>query len=143
MTESCWFIRHLPLLNLALNMASTVTLLAGLQALRQSDIKRHRQRMVTASILLGLFLTGYVTRVSLVGVTKYSGTHPQVYHLLLRLHMSLAIPTLFYLVPRTLYWGLKNRIPEHRRFARLTALGWIASSITSVPVYFLLYVVRW
>lgn len=114
--------------------------MASLWALKKGRVQQHIKLVITAASLLGVFLTGYATRVALAGFTRYQGTGAMrtAYWSLHVVHMLLAI-TALPLIVFTLYQGYKGRIPEHRKTARLTAWLWSLTALTSIPVYFLLF----
>ena len=133
------FLDVLPTANVACNAASFAFVVAGLLALRRGKIETHKKCMLTGAALMGVFLVGYATRIGLAGPTPYAGEHVALYWSLLATHMLFAVPSLLFLIPRTLYLGLKGKIEKHRALARLTAAAWIAASVTSIPVYLMLY----
>ncbi|HVT02123.1 MAG TPA: DUF420 domain-containing protein, partial [Thermoanaerobaculia bacterium] len=61
-----------------------------------------------------------------------------LYFTILITHVMLAI-TILPLALVTLRRGLKGRVPEHRRIAKVTFPLWMYVSVTGVLVYFFLY----
>jgi putative membrane protein len=130
----------LPPLNAALNAASAALLLAGWRAIRAGRRERHRRFMLSAFGCSALFLVGYLTRIALTGTHRFpgGGALRAAYLLVLGSHTLLAALALP-LVLRTLFLGLRERFPEHRRLARFTLPVWLYVSLTGVVVYLMLY----
>jgi putative membrane protein len=87
-----------------------------------------------------LFLAGYLTRMALTGTHRFPdvGAVKTLYLAVLASHTvlaALAAP----LVLRTLFLGLRQRFPDHRRIARKTLPIWLYVSVTGVVVYAMLY----
>ena len=57
--------------------------------------------------------------------------------------LALALAAIAYavvpLVLRTVYLAWKDRLPQHRRLARITLPIWLYVSVTGVVVYWMLY----
>jgi putative membrane protein len=130
----------LPPVNAALNAASAALLLAGWRAIRAGHRERHRRLMLSAFGCSALFLFGYLTRIALTGTHRFpgGGALRAAYLLVLGSHTLLAALALP-LVLRTLFLGLRERFPEHRRLARFTLPVWLYVSLTGVVVYLMLY----
>ena len=73
---------------------------------------------------------------------KFGGTGiiRPIYFFILITHIILAaiVPLL---ASRTLYLGLKGRLDQHRKIARITFPIWIYVSVTGILVYLMLYVI--
>jgi uncharacterized membrane protein YozB (DUF420 family) len=96
--------------------------------------------MSSAFLCSVLFLIVYLTRVTLAGTHRYEGEGLDrwIYLALLFTHMVLAavVPVL---AIRTLYLALKQRIDDHRRWARVTFPIWMYVSLSGVTVYWMLH----
>ena len=62
-----------PHLNAAVVAVATVTVVAGVRAIRRGDVTRHRRLMLTSFALFLLFLVVYLYRVTLEGPASFSG----------------------------------------------------------------------
>lgn len=134
----------LPHVNASLNASSGLCLVCGLWAiLKKKDRELHKKFIVSALVLSSIFLVSYLVRMSLTGPTRFPGDDwvRTVYLLVLASHTILAgvaVP----LVIRTVYLALKDRRPEHKRWARITFPIWLYVSVTGVVVYWMLYHLR-
>ncbi len=130
----------LPHLTAALNACCATLLLLGFRAQRAQRLERHRALMSSAFLCSVLFLVVYLTRVTLAGTHRYEGEglDRTLYPVLLFTHMILAavVPVL---AIRTLYLALKQRIDDHRRWARVTFPIWMYVSLSGVTVYWMLH----
>jgi len=136
----------LPHINASLNALACIMLLAGFVCIRRHRVAAHVRCMLSATGVSGLFLISYVThyawRASVQGGTHtpYHGTGPirVVYFAMLISHIVLAM-----VVPvialRLIYLGLKGRLGQHRRLARLGFPVWMYVSVTGVLIYLMLY----
>jgi putative membrane protein len=110
---------------------------------RAARIRGHRACMLSAGVVSGIFLVGYVTHKILVrGMhTKFGGTGgtATAYYVMLVSHIILAAAIAF-LVPRTFAFALQGNFERHRRWARWTFPIWYYVSVTGVLIYFFLYV---
>lgn len=131
-----------PALNATLNALSGIFLLAGWINIKRKRIAVHRRFMIAACITSLLFLASYVTYHALRHgvVTRFAGTGAirTLYLWILGTHTILAIV----IVPLAIYSvvnGLRMRVVQHRRVARVTFPLWMYVSVTGVLVYFFLY----
>lgn len=129
----------LPMMNAIFNSFTTVFLLAAFWAIKQKDIKTHRNFILAAFSSTTLFLATYVTYHFLTESTRYGGEGPvrYLYLFLLLTHIVLAIV----IVPLALYSlfsGLSMQVAKHRRIARWTMPIWLYVSITGVVVYLMI-----
>jgi putative membrane protein len=135
-------VQFFPPLNASLNALSGLLLLTAYFFIRQKKITEHRRFMLAACGTSVLFLISYVTYHSIRGgvVTKFSGTGiwRTVYLSILTSHTILAVVILPLAVASVIY-GLRMRVPQHRRVARWTFPLWMYVSVTGVLVYFFLY----
>jgi uncharacterized membrane protein YozB (DUF420 family) len=146
-------VQDIPALNATLNGLATVLIILGFAqikaaqrardtAVRSSRIQTHRRLMLTAGVVSGVFLVGYVTHKVLVrGVhTPFGGDGVirTIYYAMLISHILLAM-AIAYLVPRTFWLALNGHIERHRAWAKWTYPIWLYVSVTGVLVYFFLY----
>jgi len=126
--------------NATLNLASTLSLLAGFWFIRSRDVRRHRRAMVGAVAASGLFLVFYLLRFSLTGTHRFAGEGfaRGFYLAILFSHMILAV-AIVPLVLRLLYLVWESRFHAHARLARWTWPLWLYVSVTGLVVYLLLY----
>ena len=133
---------RLAALNAVLNGTAALLLFLGWRSVKARKIAWHRAFMGSAFVVSTLFLISYLLRIYLTGTHRYPGTGPMrsIYFSVLFTHTVLAASVPF-LAIRTLYLALKDRIPAHRKIARITFPIWMYVSITGVLIYFMLY--RW
>lgn len=132
----------LPSINASLNALSGVFLLTAYVLIRKKRIDAHRRFMLAACATSVIFLVCYVlNHVLRQGVvTRFTGQGlvRTVYFVILVTHTILAIVVLP-LAIASVFNGLKMRVPQHRRVAKITFPIWIYVSVTGVLVYFFLY----
>lgn len=130
----------LPAINAALNVTAFVLLLCGYCHIRAGNVVVHKRCMIAAFIVSMLFLTTYLTYRFFGEEKRFTGqgfVRP-IYFFILITHVTLAV-TIPFLAGRTLYLGLRGRIDQHRRIARVTFPIWMYVSITGVIVYLFLF----
>jgi putative membrane protein len=127
-------------INAALNLTSTLCLLAGYRFIKQKETHRHRWAMLGAVGASGLFLVFYLIRYSLTGTHVFAGEGlaKGIYLTILFSHMILAM-VVTPLVLRLLFLVWKSRFQDHARLARVTFPLWLYVSVTGLLVYLLLY----
>lgn len=137
---------RLPSTNAMLNGLATFLLLAGFIAIKQGHPALHKKLMLfaftTSVAFLGCYLAYHFA------LSHYTGTHGKpfegtgesrmVYYTILISHVILAaaVPVLALV---TIYRGLKEQWPAHRRIARITFPIWLYVSVTGVIIYGMLY----
>ena len=132
----------LPSVNAALNLASTVLLVAGRLWIRRGRVAAHRRAMLGAFAVSSLFLVLYVVHKVWRGFesTPYhgEGVAHVLYLAILFSHLTLAmtVPVLAIVLVRL---GLSGRIGRHRRLAVVAWPIWLYVSVTGVVIYLLLY----
>ncbi len=130
----------LPALNAGLNSAATVCLLIGYRFIRRGQIAAHRRSMLFAFALSAVFLVSYLVHHAQAGSVPYVGPPAlrAVYLAILVPHVILAaavVPLALF----TIFRGLKDRRPEHRRIAKITLPIWLFVSVSGVVVYLMVY----
>lgn len=126
--------------NAALNLTSTVLLLAGVRCIRRGDVREHRRCMIGAVTASAFFLVLYLVRFSLTGTHTFEGPEMvrRIYLVVLFSHMVLAAAVVP-LVLRLLHLLRRRRFKAHRRLARWTFPVWLYVSVTGLFVYYMLY----
>ena len=132
----------LPSVNAALNLVSTVLLVAGRVWIRRGRVAAHRRAMLGAFAVSSLFLVLYVAHKAWRGFenTPYHGEGVArfLYLAILFSHLALAM-TVPVLALRLVRLGLGGRIARHRRLAVVAWPIWMYVSVTGVVIYLLLY----
>ena len=133
-------ISDLPTVNATLNTISAVLLSVGFLMIRRRKIVAHRNCMIAAFVVSGLFLTSYLIYHYHAGSTPFEGSGwiRFVYFTVLIPHIILAA-SILPLALITLYFALRKRFTKHRRIARWTLPIWLYVSVTGIIVYWMLY----
>ena len=133
-------ISDLPTVNATLNTISTILLTIGFLMIRRRKIVAHRNCMIAAFVVSGLFLTSYLIYHYHAGSTPFEGSGwiRFVYFAVLIPHIILAA-SILPLALTTLYFALRKRFTKHRRIARWTLPIWLYVSVTGIIVYWMLY----
>jgi uncharacterized membrane protein YozB (DUF420 family) len=132
----------LPAVNASLNATSGICLFIGWRLIKQRRIAAHRRFMLAACtaslVFLALYVLNHYLRHGVVTKFTAAGIIRPIYFAILISHTILAI-TIVPLAIVTVRNGLKMRVQQHRRIARITFPMWMYVSITGVLVYFFLY----
>ncbi|MDA1222675.1 MAG: DUF420 domain-containing protein [Planctomycetota bacterium] len=126
--------------NAALNALAFVLIVAGLTAIHRGHETLHKRLMLAATGVSALFLVSYLTYHLTCESVKFTGEGwiRPVYFVVLISHIVLAavqVP----LILMTVWTGLRDGRPKHRRLAKITAPIWLYVSVTGVVVYWMLY----
>jgi len=121
-------------------------LVTGFIFIKKHRVIAHRNCMISAAALSGLFLVSYVIhyvwRASVMGGshTPYNGAGwiQKAYYAMLFSHIMLAI-TLPVFVVRLIRLGFAKQYEKHRRLARIGFPIWMYVSITGVLIYMMLF----
>jgi putative membrane protein len=126
----------LPGFNAVCNALATLSIIAGLLAIRAGRQRLHAGCMVAAFATSSLFLAGYILHHSLHGDTRFvtQGWLRPVYFSILVSHIVLSVVALP-LVLATVASALLRRWPLHRRLAPWTWPLWLYVSSTGVLIY--------
>ena len=129
-------VEALPHINAALNGTVAALLIAGFVAIRKGKRELHPKLMLSAFGVGLVFLAGYVLQVALTGHKRFPGDDwvRSAFLVVLLTHTILAV-VIVPLVLRTLYLGLKKRLDEHKRIARITFALWLYVAVTGVVIY--------
>ena len=146
-----WLAANLPHATASLNAGATGLLVGALASIKRGKVRRHKNLMLTALAVSGLFLALYLLhKVALYQTTgqpnKRFPTDPDVaplwmrytYYGILGSHLVLAIVTPV-LTLRAAYLAIKGRVVAHKRLVRYAFPIWMYVSVTGVLVYVLLY----
>jgi len=140
-------LHDLPAVNASLNGISAAFLTAGFIFIRRGNKIAHRNCMIAAFCASVVFLAGYVTYHTWLGMVLHQGPtrfeNPKwfrpVYLTILTTHTVLAaaiVPMIFI----TLNRARRQRFDSHKKIARWTWPLWMYVSVTGVVIYWLLYV---
>jgi putative membrane protein len=126
------------------NATTVVSLVAGIYFIRADQIKKHRAAMVTAFVLILLFLVMYLLKTGGGGRKEIVAGAPlrSVYLGMLGIHIVLSVVA----VPFVLYaitLGLTRTPAElkrtaHARVGRIAVSAWITSLVLGIVAYLML-----
>ena len=130
---------YLPALNAILNGTTTVILLTSFYFIRRKNIEIHKKLNLVACGLSTIFLLSYVLFHSFGVQTRFPADNPMqpFYLVLLTSHIILAAIVLP-LVLLSLYRGLTNQVPLHKKIVRWSYPVWLYVTITGVMVYLMI-----
>ncbi len=139
-------IHDLPAVNAMLNGLSAVFLMAGFVFIKRGNKSAHRKCMVAAFGTSVVFLAGYLTYHTYLGVVLHLGptrfVNPAwlrpIYLVILFTHTLLAA-AIVPLILMTLHRARKQQFDRHKQIARWTWPLWLYVSLTGVVIYLLLY----
>lgn len=132
-----------PAFNAVMNSICWMLLLLGVWYVKRGRVIAHRNVMLIAFACSILFLASYLYfhfhyHISVRYVGPAWGRTPYLVMLLTHTVLAALVPVL---ALRTIWLGLKDRRPQHRRLAKFTFPIWLYVSLTGVLIYFVLY--RW
>ena len=133
----------LTVLSTACIVLSGASLVAGWYLIRfRRDRLAHRNAMLTATALAGLFLVLYVTRWAVFGSKLFAGTGGwrALYFAILVPHVLLAIAVGPLAVQLIRLAMVREDFAAHRRLARVTLPIWLFVAASGWAIYYLLYV---
>ncbi|WP_213422402.1 DUF420 domain-containing protein [Bhargavaea massiliensis] len=131
----------LPTISTFFIVLSAILVAIGWVLILQRKVDAHKKTMLAAGVSALLFFIIYVSRTVFIGNTSFGGPdHLKVYYtIFLVFHIMLATTgAVFGIV--SIYTGLKERLPRHRKIGPVTSIIWFFTAITGVAVYLLLYV---
>ncbi len=136
---------HLAAVNATLNALSGLLLVVGWRIIksgRNDPAKRtaHRNVMLGAFGVSGVFLLCYLARVALSGTHPYPPEAPGrlFYLVMLASHVILAA-TVPFLAIGAIWLGWKQRWAQHVKVVKIALPVWLYVSVTGVGVYLMLY----
>ncbi|EMR07632.1 putative membrane protein [Bhargavaea cecembensis DSE10] len=131
----------LPTISTFFIVLSAILVAIGWSLIRKRKVEAHKKTMLAAGVSALLFFIIYVSRTVFVGNTSFGGPDDlKIYYtVFLVFHIILATTgAVFGLV--SIYTGLKEVLPRHRKIGPVTSIIWFFTAITGVAVYLLLYV---
>jgi putative membrane protein len=142
------FIGLIPHVNAVISALAIGTIVTGIRAIRNGNVARHRQLMLTTFGLFAAFLVLYLYRVTLEGPTDFAGpaaVETYVYLPILAIHILLAIvaiPLVYYVLLLAVSYPVSELSrTNHPRAGKLAATLWLVSFSLGIVVYAMLYVV--
>jgi putative membrane protein len=127
-----------PRINASINSVVSILLLVGLVLIKQKNITRHKQVMITAFGLSALFLVSYVLYHVSTPRTDFCDLSPvgqTFYRIILFSHIILSV----FIIPLAsfaIFHGLRVDYEKHKRLVKFTWPLWFYVSVTGVLVYF-------
>lgn len=133
------FVYGLPALNACINATCSVLLIASYIFIRRKKIAIHKKLNLTAFFLSSLFLISYITYHWLAEETSFPKDHPlrPVYLTILISHIILAAGVLP-LILLSFYFGLQNKVLQHKKIVRFSFPVWLYVTITGVIIYIMI-----
>jgi uncharacterized membrane protein YozB (DUF420 family) len=135
-------ISYLPHVNASLNTLATVLLIAGFILIKRRQEAAHKYAMFaafgTSVVFLICYLVYHFNVLHKSFPTEYGNAIRYGYYALLASHVLLAM-SVPVLTVGTIYYGVVNNRPQHRRWAKITFPIWLYVSVTGVIVYLMLY----
>jgi putative membrane protein len=138
----------IPHVNAVISLTALGTITAGVRAIRNGEVSKHRTLMVASFGLFVLFLALYLYRVAVLGPTEFPGPetiHTYVYLPILIVHIALAIVCVPFVFYALLLAGTRpvSDIYEtnHRIAGKIAASLWLISFAMGIVVYSLLYLI--
>ena len=121
-------------------LTAAILLLWGYTLIRRRNFEAHKKVMLAAFTTSILFLVSYLIYHYNVGSVKFqkTGAIRTLYLAILLTHTVLAT-AVAPMALVTVWRAWKNRLPQHRRLARITLPIWLYVSVTGVVVYLMLY----
>ncbi|MDH4469028.1 MAG: DUF420 domain-containing protein [Bacteriovoracaceae bacterium] len=142
-SESGWW-EFIPFFNACMNLTAAACILLGIRSIKRRSqgqiyIDRHKRWMKLAFVSSSLFLVGYLIYHSFHGDSKFQGVGIMrpIYFFILISHILLST-IVFPMVLLSFYWGISNRIAQHKKLAKWTYPLWFYVSLTGVLIFVLL-----
>jgi uncharacterized membrane protein YozB (DUF420 family) len=143
------FAAILPHVNAALNALATILLVAGLVLIKRRRETAHKWTMLacfgTSVLFLACYLTHHWYLKYVVKLPYGSHLFPAEFPVARIIYLAVLIPHVIlaaavpFLALATIYMGLADKRPVHRRLAKWTFPIWLYVSITGVIVYVMRY----
>lgn len=133
------FVFQLPLFHALVNGSTALLLVLSLRAIKSKKVELHKRLNLAALSLSALFLISYVIYHSLVPSTSYGGEGflKYIYFFILITHIALSAVVLP-LVLVSFWYGLKNKVVQHKKIVRFAFPIWLYVAVTGVLVYILI-----
>ncbi|NJN26901.1 MAG: DUF420 domain-containing protein [Cyclobacteriaceae bacterium] len=133
------WIYTLPFFNAIINSLTAMLLVLGVVFVKSGRVQSHKISMGLAFLLGSLFLVFYVIYHGHAPATSFGGIGwvRYAYFFLLISHILLAM-VVVPLVLMAVYFGVFQKIEQHRKIVRYTFPVWLYVSITGVIVYIMI-----
>lgn len=133
------FIYNFPMFNAIINGTCFVLLLFSLRAIKQKKVELHKKLNSTTFLLSALFILLYVTYHFFAPETKHGGEGlvRTIYLIILVAHIILAALVLP-LILISFYFGLNNKVEQHRKIVRFSYPIWLFVTLSGVIVYLMI-----
>lgn len=147
------FVYSLPLLNAILNSTSFVLLILSFWAIKNKQVQWHKTLNLSAFVLSALFLISYVVAHFYLPETLFGDINHNnilesqelesvrivrpIYLFILISHIILAAIA-FPLVLLSFYFGIENKIIQHRKIVKWSYPMWLYVCLTGPIIYWLL-----
>lgn len=139
--------------NAVINTVVAILLVAGLVNAKRGNYTTHRNIMLTAIVLSGLFLISYMCHHLLAGEARFgdsnhdgilseaekvaAGSIRYIYYIILSTHIILASVILPFIL-FTAYRALIGEYAKHRKLARITWPIWFYVALTGPVIYLMI-----
>lgn len=139
--------------NAVINTVVAILLVAGLLHAKKGNYTMHRNIMLTAILLSGLFLISYMCHHLLAGEARFgdvnhdgilseaekaaAGSVRYIYYIILSTHIVLASIILPFIL-FTAYRALIGEYAKHRKLARITWPIWFYVALTGPVIYLMI-----
>lgn len=131
----------LPTLSTLFIVISAVLVAIGWRQIKAGNQEGHKRTMIGAAVAALVFFIIYASRTIFIGNTAFGGpSHLKVFYtIFLIFHITLATGGAI-LGVISLVSGFKNKLKLHRKIGPITSTVWLATGVTGVMVYLLLYI---
>jgi len=134
--------------------AAYLVAMAGVRSAKHGDVPRHSHRMITACLIVGIWLVAYVSKQALFGRERFGGPEADYWRFyvpLFSVHMLMAVTTIG-LGAYNLYIGLTKLrqgtgvgamaagVSRHRRMGKILVWSFSGTMATAYMVYLMLFV---
>lgn len=129
----------LPALNAFINGTCSILLITSYFQIRNKNIATHKNLNLITFFLSCIFLVSYITYHWLAEETSFPAENPvrPFYLTILISHIILAALVLP-LVLLSFYFGLQNKVTQHKRLVRFAFPIWLYVTITGVVIYLMI-----
>lgn len=130
---------HLPALNALINGTCTLLLLLSFYFIKKRNIRMHKRINILTFCLSSLFLVSYIMYHYLCDETHYPKDNPvRPYYLAILFSHIVLAALVMPMVLLSFYYGLYNKVEQHRRLVRFTFPIWLYVTITGVVIYLMI-----
>ncbi|MBM7716779.1 DUF420 domain-containing protein [Siminovitchia sp. FSL H7-0308] len=132
----------LPTISTVCIVISAVLVAIGWSKVKRRELETHQKMMTAAAVFAVIFFAIYSSRTVFIGNTSFGGPDEVklFYTVFLFFHITLAtVGAVLGII--SLWTGFKDRLHVHRKIGPFSSVVWLATGITGVIVYLLLYVI--